>query len=149
MANLRPRRPSPAMVVACLALAVSLGGTAVAATTINGGLIKNRTIGAKKIKKNALTGTEIRESSLGKVPKATKADSATLAALATNALTLGGYGASHLTRVAVKQSASFTSIGAGPSVDIDHVTLTAPRRSPAWRRWPRARPARRRRQRSP
>lgn len=84
-------RPSPAMVVALLALFVALGGSGYAAVTINGKnisknsiagpklqnntitakKIRNRTLTGRKVKRNSLTGSEIRESSLGTVPKAT------------------------------------------------------------------------------
>jgi hypothetical protein len=63
-------RPSPAMVVALLALFVALGGTGYAAVKINGKNIRNHTISGKKLKRNTLTGTQIRESRLGTVPRA-------------------------------------------------------------------------------
>ena len=85
-------RPTPAMVVACIALTVALGGTSVAA--INA-LPKN-SVGAKQLKKNAvtgvkikasavtgakvannsLTGADVNEASLAKVPAAATADTA-------------------------------------------------------------------------
>ena len=63
-------RPSPAMVVALLALFVALGGTGYAAVKVNGKNIRNHTIAGKKLKRNTLTGTQIRESRLGTVPRA-------------------------------------------------------------------------------
>src|SRR3954453_16099558 len=69
----RRSRPSHATVVAYLALFVALGGSGYAAVEINGGDIKDRTIIAKKVKKDALTGTEIKESKLGRVPSAANA----------------------------------------------------------------------------
>jgi hypothetical protein len=94
-------RPSPAMVVACLALSVSLAGSGYAAIT----LPKN-SVGAKQLKKNAvtrvkvranaitspkvarntLTGADINEATLGTVP------SATSAATAGSAVPSGGAG---------------------------------------------------------
>ena len=82
-----PRRPSPSMVVALIALFVSLGGVSFgAATLISGKQIKNNTVGTKDLKNNdirgkdvrtnTLTGSDIRESKLGKVPIATNADNA-------------------------------------------------------------------------
>src|SRR5262245_48358597 len=88
MEKLRRLRPSPAMVVACIALAVSLGGTSYAAIT----LPKN-SVGTKQLKKNAvtrvkvkanaitspkvasnsLTGSDVNEATLGTVPSATTA----------------------------------------------------------------------------
>ena len=86
-----PRRFRPrlsyANVASTLALVLALGGVSYAAVTINGKNIKNRTVGAAKIKKNALTGKEINEAKLGKVPAAALADNATHA---TDADTVGG-----------------------------------------------------------
>jgi len=81
------------MIVALIALSVALSGSAFAATKINGKILKNRSVPAGKIKKNSLTGKEIKESALSRVPRAAKADSATAAATATtatNAEKLGG-----------------------------------------------------------
>lgn len=66
-------RPSPAMVVALLALFVALGGSGYAAVKVNGKNIKNRSIAGKKLGQNTVTGTEIRESKLGTVPSAKNA----------------------------------------------------------------------------
>jgi hypothetical protein len=63
-------RPSPAMVVALLALFVALGGTGYAAVKVNGKNIKSRSIAGKKLKKDTVTGVEVKESKLGTVPKA-------------------------------------------------------------------------------
>ena len=86
-----PRRFRPrlsyANVASTLALVLALGGVSYAAVTINGKNIKNRTVGAAKIKKNSLTGKEINEAKLGKVPAAALADNATHA---TDADTVGG-----------------------------------------------------------
>jgi hypothetical protein len=68
-------------VASTVALVLALGGVSYAAVTISGKNIKNRTVGAAKIKKNSLTGTEINEAKLGKVPLAGLADNAGNAAL--------------------------------------------------------------------
>jgi hypothetical protein len=73
------------MAVALLALFVALGGTGYAVTKINGKVLKDRSVPAKKLKKDQLTGTEINESKLGKVPVAAQADHAAAADTATNA----------------------------------------------------------------
>ncbi len=73
MRKLRSRRPSPAMVVALLALFVALAGTAWAAQSINGGAIKKQTIGAGKLKHKTLTGYQINLNKLGTVPSAKRA----------------------------------------------------------------------------
>jgi hypothetical protein len=77
-------RPSAALVVAIVALFMTLGGTSYAALMItgknvaNGTLtgvdVDNRSLGGKEIKKNTLDGDEIKESALGTVPKAADAD---------------------------------------------------------------------------
>ena len=77
---MRPRI-SYANVVSTLALILALGGVSYAAVKINGKNIKDRTVTAKKIKKNSLGGNEINEAKLAKVPAA---------ALADNASSLGG-----------------------------------------------------------
>jgi len=96
MKHLRRLRPTPAMVVACIALTVALGGTSVAA--INA--LPRNSVGAKQLKKNAvtnpkikanavtgakvannsLTGADVNEGSLAKVPAAATADTAGTAA---------------------------------------------------------------------
>jgi hypothetical protein len=73
MARLTKRRPSPAMVVASIALIVALAGTAYAAQTINGGAIKKQTIGGGKLKHKTLTGFQINTNKLGVVPAARRA----------------------------------------------------------------------------
>jgi hypothetical protein len=73
MRTLKSKRPSPAMVVALVALTVALAGTAYAAQTINGGAIKKQTIGGGKLKKNTLTGFQIKVNKIGVVPTAERA----------------------------------------------------------------------------
>ncbi len=74
-------------VVATLALFIALGGTGYAAATITSSDIKNRTIKGGDVRKDALGGTEIRESRLRTVPSASLADAAR------DAQTLAGQGA--------------------------------------------------------
>ena len=77
-----PRRlPSPAMIVACIALTVALGGTSYAAIRLPASSVgtvhlKKGAVTGAKVRKNTLTGTQIRESTLSKVPSALNADSA-------------------------------------------------------------------------
>jgi hypothetical protein len=73
MSTLKNRRPSPAMVVAVIALIVALAGTAYAAQTINGGAIKKQTIGGGKLKHKTLTGYQVNTAKLGVVPFAQRA----------------------------------------------------------------------------
>lgn len=63
-----------ANVTSTLALFIALGGSSYAALTINGETIKNRSISAKKLRPNTLTGVQIKESRLGRVPRAKTAD---------------------------------------------------------------------------
>ena len=68
--KLKRRRPSPAMIVALVALVAALGGTAYAAGRINGNSIVKQSIGGGKLKKNTLTGYQINVEKLGEVPLA-------------------------------------------------------------------------------
>ena len=69
----RKRLPSPAMIVAVVALVVALAGTAYAAQHINGGAIKKQTIGGGKLKHKTLTGFQINTNKLGVVQAAKRA----------------------------------------------------------------------------
>jgi hypothetical protein len=73
MSTLRSKRPSPAMVVAVIALIAALAGSAYAAQQINGGAIIKQTIGGGKLKKDTLTGFQIKNNKLGTVPQAVRA----------------------------------------------------------------------------
>jgi hypothetical protein len=93
-------RPSPAMVVAVVALIAALSGTAYAALgknsvgsrqlkakAVTSGKIANNAVTAAKVAKKSLTGADINVDALGTVP------SATSAASAANAGTVGGHAA--------------------------------------------------------
>jgi len=76
MGSIRRYLPSPAMVVACLALLVALGGTGYAAiklpaNSVGTKQLKRGAVTGVKVKSNALGGTQINESTLGRVPSAT------------------------------------------------------------------------------
>lgn len=58
------------MLVALVALSVAVGGTGLALSRIDGSEISNRSIPAKKMKRNSITGAEVKESRLGPVPSA-------------------------------------------------------------------------------
>ena len=120
MSQLRRLRPSPAMVVACIALTVALGGTSVAAiqalprnsvgakhlkrNAVTGPKIKANAVTGAKVANNSITGADVNEGSLGTVPSATNATNATNATSATSATnaansnTLGGIPASGFLR---------------------------------------------------
>src|SRR5688572_16910296 len=72
MRKLLQRRPSPALIVALIALVVALGGTAYAAQ-INGNSIVKHSIGGGKLKPKTLTGYQINTDKLGTVPTAKRA----------------------------------------------------------------------------
>jgi hypothetical protein len=87
---LKPPRLSPSIVIASVALFVSLGGTGYAISTIKGSAIAKNSIPGNRVTSNSLTGTQIKESALAIVPSAThalSADSATTATSATHAAT--------------------------------------------------------------
>jgi hypothetical protein len=62
-----------ANVMSTLAVFIALGGSSYAAIHISGSNIENRSIPAKKLKRNSITGREVRESRLN-VPRARRAD---------------------------------------------------------------------------
>ncbi len=93
MPSHRPRRrPSAALIVACLALLVALGGTAGAdpigqiSRLISGTQIKKNSIRGNRLVRGTITGREVNERRIGTVPRATRANSAL------NADLVGGLG---------------------------------------------------------
>jgi hypothetical protein len=68
------RRMTYANVMSTLAVFIALGGSSYAAVKISGSNIRNGSIAAKKLKRNSLTAREVRESRLGRVPRAATAD---------------------------------------------------------------------------
>ena len=59
MPSLKPRRPSPALVVSVIALVAALGGTSYAAIKLPA-----NSVGTKQIKKNAVTTEKVKDGSL-------------------------------------------------------------------------------------
>jgi hypothetical protein len=105
MFRLGAMRPSPALVIACLSLLISLGGVGYAAVNlpknsvgprqIRNGAVSNKKLAraavtSTKVARDSLTGVQVKESTLGRVPDATHAASADNAASAGNAATLAG-----------------------------------------------------------
>ena len=72
MKKLNRMLPSPAMVVACVALFVAMGGSAYALGTgvIDGREVKNYSLSGKDIKKDGIGGVTVKEDRLGTVPSA-------------------------------------------------------------------------------
>lgn len=96
----RIKRPSPALIVAIIALIAALTGTAWAAlgknsvgskqlkkNAVTSAKIKNNAITTAKVKNGAITGAKVQAGSLGTVPNATNAANAVNA---TNAANLSG-----------------------------------------------------------
>ena len=75
------RRPSPAMVVACAALLIALGGTSIAAVTA----VPNNSVGTAQLKNNAVTAAKIASNAVTAAKIANGA--ASNAKLAANAVT--------------------------------------------------------------
>jgi len=69
--RLRINRPSPAMVVACLALFVGLGGTSISAVAN----VPDNSVGTDKIKNNAVTSPKIAGNAVTAAKLSTKARS--------------------------------------------------------------------------
>jgi hypothetical protein len=90
MRRFRFTRPSPALVVATLALFVALGGASYAAFSVPANSVgtkqlKSRAVTGAKIADHAVSGPNLNLSQFPTVPSATHADTATSAASATNA----------------------------------------------------------------
>jgi hypothetical protein len=119
MSSLRRYLPSPAMVVACLALLVALGGTGYAAiklpaNSVGTKQLKRGAVTGVKVKSNTLTGTHVNESRLGPVPSATSATSAPVSRLDyASAVVSIPTGGSTVTRGTVNCPTGLNAIGGG------------------------------------
>jgi hypothetical protein len=110
MSAILRHRPSPAMIVACIALAVALGGTSYAAVqlpknsvgakqlkknaitapkirrnAVTGAKVLNNSITGAKVLNNSITGADVNEATMAQVPSAANASHATSADQATSA----------------------------------------------------------------
>jgi hypothetical protein len=63
-----------ANVMSTLAVFIALGGSSYAAVTLSGSKLKHRSVPGAKLKRNSVTNLEVRESRLGRVPRAASAD---------------------------------------------------------------------------
>jgi hypothetical protein len=117
MGSLLRQRPSPAMIVALIALFVALGGSsyaaikvgsknirkgavntrAIANNTIRSSDVRDGSLASRDVKNDSLTNADIDNSSL-RAKSADTATSATTATTAANATTLGGIAATGFTR---------------------------------------------------
>lgn len=109
-----------ANVTSLVALFVALGGTAYAVTQLDGSKIVNRSVPAKKLKKNTVTGTEIKESKLGTVKSAEVSDRTLQLTVsepkgkskrAARELSAGGDSSSSLLKLSVGQTQSLLTSG--------------------------------------
>lgn len=131
MSHPRLRRPSPAFVVAVVALIVALGGTSYAAfsvpkSSVGTRQLKNAAVTTKKLRngavtgsklaRDAVTGNKINLGTLGTVPSATTASSATNAS---NASALGGVGAGSFAPVAYAHVLADGAVDASQSKGIN------------------------------
>ena len=131
------KRPSPATVIALIALFVALSGSAYAAlskNSVSSKQVKNGSLVSKDLKDgkavtgadvadDSLTGEDLDEATLGSVPAADAASTATNAAHATDADQLGGVAAGGYTRTqwalidgdggVLRQSGGITEVNGG------------------------------------
>lgn len=118
------RRPSPALVVALLALVVALGGTGVAATSsLNGKMIKKSSIPGDRLRKDTVTGKQVRESTLAKVRAAALADTATTATTARNATNATTAGSAQTASVAGRADVAASAQTAQNADKVGGVTI--------------------------
>jgi hypothetical protein len=119
MSKMWSRRPSPALIVATVALVVAMAGTTYAATqlpknSVGAKQLKSNAVTTAKIKNGAVTGPKVNLASLGTVPSATTAataGSAGSAASAANASALGGSPPSAFASSSVIRSATVDDVG--------------------------------------
>jgi hypothetical protein len=122
------KRPTPAMVIALIALFVTLGGTAIALprasvgsraildNSVTGFDIKNNSVRSRDIRDNAVQGIDVNESTLGTVPNAN------------NANAVGGTGLSDLLRASSCQTGKvlgFARIKGGLGITIPTTYTTS------------------------
>jgi hypothetical protein len=123
--KIRFGRPSPAMVVAVVALVAALSGSAYAALgknsvgtrqlkakAVTAGKIANNAVTSAKVAQNSLTGSDINLSALGTVP------SATTAASAGNANTVGGHAAACPGGTTLIRGLCFDAAAKGPAASL-------------------------------
>ena len=104
MKSILRRRPSPALVISCIALFVSLGGVSYGVATgfidsreiknnsVRSADIRNSNVEGRDVAQNTLKGADISEQDLSKVPSASVADTAGTAGTASTAATAGSAG---------------------------------------------------------
>jgi hypothetical protein len=126
MSKMWSRRPSPALIVATVALVVAMAGTTYAATQ----LPKN-SVGAKQLKKDAVTGAKVKNgsltgsdidiASLGNVPSASNSERANLA---DRALTADSVGSAKTAQSADHATTAGHATTADSAAEADHATTS-------------------------
>jgi hypothetical protein len=108
---IRRLRPSPAMVVACIALTFAMTGAGYAA-----GMLGPNTVGTKQLKKNAVISSKVKNRSLlavdfkaGQLPRGAQGPQGPAGPSNPNADTLNGYHANGLIRTALGVGPAFPS----------------------------------------
>jgi hypothetical protein len=114
------RHLSFANVVACLALFLALGGSAYAASQINGNEIVKRSIGGNKLKNETITSKQIKKGSLN----SSVIDISTLATVPTaqSATTATSAGSATTAQTADSAKTADTATSASKATNADHAT---------------------------
>jgi hypothetical protein len=118
-----------ALAMSSLALVVAIGGAGYAAATIGTAQLKKNAVTSPKVKKDTLTGKDVNESKLAKVPAAATAD---------NAAKVDGMSAARVTYQSGSNSPEVVFTGGGLTITVacdtllDDLTVTASTASPAW-----------------
>ena len=128
----RLSRPSPALIVAIIALIVSMGGTGYAAFTLPNNSVgtkqlKNGAVTAAKVKRHSLTGAQINLKKLGTVPAARDAGRALKAGTAAPTGKAGGALAGTYPNPFIAPAEPVHMVGAAgqPQFDVDWTNVNA------------------------
>jgi hypothetical protein len=118
------RRPSPALIVATVALVVAMAGTTYAATqlpknSVGAKQLKKDAVTGAKVKNGSLTGSDIDVASLGNVPSASNSERANLA---DRALTADSVGTAKTAQNADHAATAGHATTADTASEADHAT---------------------------